>query len=118
MVALGRALRRAIASFPSEQRVLVVATGGMSHQINGARFGIANEEFNAAFLDRLPDALDQLVEIPVAEMMRVGGTEASELILWYAMRAALADDATTVSSFHTFPAITGCGAIVMAEPHG
>lgn len=115
MVRLGQAIADAVASYPSEQRTLVVATGGMSHQINGARFGIANEGFNEAFLAALPGHLDDLLTIPVEEMMRVGGTEASELTLWYAMRAALPDGVTTLASFHTFPSITGCGALVLAS---
>lgn len=115
MVRLGQALRHTIEAYPSEQRVLVVATGGMSHQISGARFGIANSEFNEAFLAALPANFAELVAVPVDEMMRIGGTEASELILWYAMRAALGDGATAVCSFHAFPSITGCGALVMAE---
>ena len=114
LVALGRAIGEAIDSYPTDERVLVVGTGGMSHQINGARFGIANEEFNAAFLRALPEHLDTLLEIPVEEMMRVGGTEASELVLWYAMRAALPESVRALASFHTFPAITGCGALVLS----
>ena len=50
--------------------------------------------------------------------MRVGGTEASELVLWYAMRAALPDRVSTLAEFHTFPAITGCGALVLAVDDG
>jgi hypothetical protein len=118
MVALGRAIAAAVESYPSDQRVLVVGTGGMSHQISGARFGIANSEFNLAFLDALPDHLDVLLATPVEEMMRVGGTEAGELVLWYAMRAALPERVTTLAKFHTFPAITGCGALVLGVGGG
>jgi hypothetical protein len=113
---LGRAIADIVGSFPGDDRVVVVATGGMSHQISGARFGIANEELDRTFLELLPGRLDELVAIPTAELMAVGGTEAAELTLWYAMRAALSDDARTTYAFQTFPAITGCGALVMAEP--
>lgn len=116
LCALGRALAGAIASFPRDDRVVVVATGGMSHQISGARFGIANEELDRTFLELLPDHLDRLAAIPTTELMAMGGTEAAELTLWYAMRAALSDAATSVYAFQTFPAITGCGVLVMAEP--
>jgi aromatic ring-opening dioxygenase catalytic subunit (LigB family) len=114
MISLGRAIATAVESFPADHRVVVVGTGGMSHQISGARFGIANSEFNVAFLDALPDHLDLLLATPVEEMMRVGGTEASELVLWYAMRAALPGRVRTLAKFHAFPAITGCGALVLA----
>lgn len=114
--ALGRAIRASVEAFPGDERVLVIATGGMSHQISGARFGIANEDLDRYFLERLPGHLDDLVSIPVREYMRFGGTEAAELTLWFAMRAALSARAAAVYTFQTFPAITGCGALVMAEP--
>ena len=116
MCSLGRELRRGIDAMPADDRVVVVATGGMSHQIAGARFGMANQTLDRYFLDALPEHLDELVELPREEYVRYGGTEAVELSLWFAMRAALSDDARALHRFHTFPAITGCGALVMAEP--
>jgi len=113
---LGSAVRAGIESFPADERVVVVATGGMSHQISGARFGIANEGLDRWFLEMLPDHLDELMAIPVRDYMRYGGTEAAELTLWFAMRAALSADARAVYRFQTFPALTGCGALMMLEP--
>jgi protocatechuate 4,5-dioxygenase beta chain len=112
---LGGALRRAIESWPGDQRVLVIATGGMSHQISGTRFGIANEAFDQFFLDRLQDHARELIDIPQAEYMRLGGTEAAELSIWFAMRGALSEELRKVYAFRTFPKITGCGVIVFEE---
>ena len=112
---LGAALRRAIEAWPVDQRVLVVATGGMSHQIAGARFGMANEALDQFFLDRLEHQADELIAIPQEEYMRLGGTEAAELSIWFAMRAALSDDIRKVYCFRTFPKITGCGVIAFEE---
>jgi hypothetical protein len=116
LVRLGQALRSGIDSFPRDETVVIVATGGMSHQISGNRFGIANSRLDQYFLRNLPDHMDELKAIPVREYMRVGGTEAAELTLWFSMRAAMSDDAHAAYSFQTFPAITGCGALVMGEP--
>lgn len=113
---LGLALRAAVEAHPSEERVLIVATGGMSHQISGARFGIANADLDRWFLHQLPAHLDDLLKIEVRELQRLGGTEASELALWYAMRAALRPQAEVAYSFSSFPKITGCGVLVMTEP--
>jgi protocatechuate 4,5-dioxygenase beta chain len=112
---LGRALRRAIESWPSDQRVLVVATGGMSHQISGTRFGIANETLDQFFLDGLHHDVEALMAIPQEEYMRLGGTEAAELSIWFSMRAALSEDIRKVYAYRTFPRITGCGVIVFEE---
>jgi len=115
---LGLALRRAIESWPGDQRVLVVATGGMSHQISGARFGMANEGLDQFFLDGLHQDVDTVMAIPQEEYMRLGGTEAAELSIWFAMRAALSDDIRKVYAYRTFPRITGCGVIIFEEPTG
>jgi protocatechuate 4,5-dioxygenase, beta chain len=112
---LGEAIRAAIETYPGNARVAVVATGGMSHQISGARFGMANEEWDRYFLAHLTDDLDKLVAVPQEEIMRIGGTEASELALWFAMRGALSAKARHVYDFYTFPQITGCGVIVLDE---
>ena len=112
---LGAAIRRAVEALPGDERVLVVATGGMSHQIVGERFGMANEDLDNFFLANLQAHPDKLLDISQTEMMRLGGTEAVELSMWFAMRAALSDDLQEVHRFYTFPKITGCGVIAFEE---
>ncbi len=114
---LGRALRTAIEAFPGDQRVVVISTGGMSHQISGARFGIANIDLDRFFLEHLHRDPDRLLRIPQKELMRLGGTEAAELSIWFAMRGALSDRIAQIYTFHTFPQITGCGVAVYEEPN-
>lgn len=113
---LGKALRSAIQSFPEDQRVVVISTGGMSHQISGARFGIANTDLDHFFLEHLHRDPDRLLRIPQQELMRLGGSEAVELSIWFAMRGALSDRIRQIYTFHTFPQITGCGVAVYEEP--
>lgn len=118
LAALGSKLREAISSYGKDQRILVIATGGMSHQISGTRFGIANETFDQYFLTGLKDRWRDLMAIPQEDYMRYGGTESAELGIWFAMRAALSDDITEAYHFQTFPKITGCGVIVFEEKSG
>ena len=113
--AFGKAIRAAVESFPDDHRTLVVATGGMSHQISGARFGIANEALDRYFLSKLRGEVQELVDLPQEELMRLGGTEAAELAIWFAMRGALSDSIEEAYSYYTFPAITGCGVIAFEE---
>lgn len=112
---LGAAIRAAVEALPGDKRVLVVSTGGMSHQIVGTRFGMANEDLDQYFLANLRDNPQKLLAIPQAELMRVGGTEAAELSMWFAMRAALSDTVRETYRFYTFPKITGCGVIAFEE---
>ena len=43
---LGQAVRRAVASWPEDLKVVVVGTGGLSHQLNGMRAGFNNTEWD------------------------------------------------------------------------
>jgi hypothetical protein len=113
---LGTALGRAIAEDGNDARVVVIGTGGMSHQIHGTRFGMTNEGFDRRFLERIEHDLDGLVAIPPATLMQVAGTEAIELSMWFTMRAALPRDARSAYSFYTTPAVTGCGVIALDAP--
>jgi protocatechuate 4,5-dioxygenase beta chain len=113
---LGLALRQAILDDGRDDRVVVVGTGGMSHQIHGTRFGMTNERFDRSFLERIEGRMDELLAIPPETLMQVAGTEAIELTMWFAMRAALAGTARSAGSFYTTPAVTACGVIALDEP--
>lgn len=112
---LGKAIRAALESDGRDDCIAVVSTGGMSHQISGARFGIANETLDEWFLSKIGDDVGTLIDLPQEELMRLGGTEAAELALWFSMRGALSDDISEVYRYYTFPAITGCGVIVFDD---
>ena len=115
LCALGASLRRAIQTDGHDHRVVVLATGGMSHQIHGTRFGLTNEKFDRYFLDAIERRLDELVATPIEHIMQVAGTEAAELSMWYAMRMALSPAARTHYSYYTLPAVTGCGVVALDE---
>lgn len=86
---LGQALRRAIESYPQDLRVVVVGTGGLSHQVHGERAGFNNEEWDMRFLDLLENDPEQLTKLTHADFVRLGGAESVEQIMWLAMRGAM-----------------------------
>ena len=114
--ALGASLQRALLGDGANHDVVVLATGGMSHQIHGTKFGLTNEKWDRYFLNAIEQRQDELLATPVEQIMQVAGTEAAELTMWYAMRTALASAARTHYSFYTLPAVTGCGLIALDEP--
>jgi protocatechuate 4,5-dioxygenase, beta chain len=97
---LGRAIRKAVASFDQDLRVVVLGTGGMSHQIHGQRAGLINRDFDKRFLDGLTADPIALTRIPHIEYMREAGAESVELIMWLVMRGALADDVEELYRFY------------------
>jgi protocatechuate 4,5-dioxygenase beta chain len=116
---LGRALRKAIESWPEDLRVLVLGTGGMSHQISGPRAGLINSEFDRAFLDNLTRDPKKLTQIPHLQYMREAGAEAIELVMWLIMRGALDDQVDEAYRFYTVPASnTAVGHIILENRRG
>jgi protocatechuate 4,5-dioxygenase beta chain len=115
----GRALRKAIRSYPEDLRVLVLGTGGMSHQISGPRAGLINSKFDKAFLDNLSRDPKKLTKITHLEYMREAGAEGIELVMWLIMRGALDDKVDEVYRFYTVPASnTAVGHIILANRSG
>jgi hypothetical protein len=86
---LGQAIRRAVESYEGGERVVVMGTGGMSHQLQAQRAGLINVEFDLAFLDRLVADPELAAAIPHVEYLREAGSEGIELVMWLVMRGAL-----------------------------
>jgi protocatechuate 4,5-dioxygenase beta chain len=114
---LGRAIRKAVASFPADLKVMVWGTGGMSHQLQGPRAGLINKEFDTRFLDRLTTDPEQLAQVPHLEYVREAGSEGIELVMWLIMRGALEAEAREVYRFYHVPASnTAVGHIIFENP--
>jgi len=114
---LGRAIRKAVASFPADLNVMVWGTGGMSHQLQGPRAGLINKEFDKRFLDRLTTDPEQLAQVPHLEYVREAGSEGIELVMWLIMRGALEAKAREVYRFYHVPASnTAVGHIIFENP--
>lgn len=90
---LGRSIRAAIESYPADARILVVGTGGMSHQLQGQRAGHINQEFDNGFLDKLQTDPDALTRLSNADLIDLAGSEGAELVMWLVMRGALGETA-------------------------
>ena len=108
---LGQALARAVATYDGDLKVVVMGTGGMSHQLQGRRFGHMNEAFDQRFLDRLESDPEALAQMSHQELMEQAGAEAVELIMWHVMRGALGRDARRVHRHYYAPMTTGMGLI-------
>ena len=112
---LGQALRAAVESFPKDSKIVVMGTGGMSHQLQGKRFGHMNEKFDQWFLDQLEADPEALARITHQEIMEQAGAEAVELIMWLTMRGAVAPRARRVHRHYYAPMTTGMGLITFEE---
>lgn len=88
---IGQAIRRAVESFDEDLNVQIWGTGGMSHQLQGARAGLINREWDNAWLDKLIDDPAAAAQIPHIDYVREAGSEGIELVMWLIARGAMAD---------------------------
>lgn len=112
---LGEALGRAIRSFPEDIKVAVFGTGGMSHQLAGARAGLINEDFDRMFLERIESDPHALAAISREEYVEQAGSEGIELIMWLVMRGALGDGLTRIHDTYHVPASNTAAALALFE---
>jgi protocatechuate 4,5-dioxygenase beta chain len=111
---LGEAIRRAVEAFDEDLNVQIWGTGGMSHQLHGARAGVINQVFDTAFLDDLTADPERLRRLPHIEYVREAGAEAIELVMWLIMRGALGDGVTELHRHYHVPASnTALGHLVL-----
>ncbi|MBB5393785.1 MULTISPECIES: gallate dioxygenase [unclassified Herbaspirillum] len=112
---LGQAVRRAVESFPADLKVVVVGTGGLSHQIHGERTGFNNVEWDEQFLDMIVDQPHKLAALRHAELVELGGAESAEVIMWLAMRGALNDEIRCVHKNHYLATTTNMAVAIYEQ---
>lgn len=101
---LGKSIRKAIDSFDEDLNVQIWGTGGMSHQLQGPRAGLINQDFDKKFLDDLASNPEELSKVPHIDYIRDAGSEGIELVMWLIMRGALDDDVTEIHRHYHVPA--------------
>ncbi|HEY2677307.1 MAG TPA: gallate dioxygenase [Steroidobacteraceae bacterium] len=109
---LGKALRKAIESYPADLKVAIVGTGGLSHQIHGERCGFNNTEWDMEFLERLEKDPESLTTITIAEYAKRGGFEGSEVIMWLIMRGALSKTVRKLHQTYYLPSMTPIATVI------
>ncbi|MEU0466295.1 class III extradiol dioxygenase subunit beta [Amycolatopsis sp. NPDC006131] len=116
--ALGQALGRAIRSFPGAEKVAVFGTGGMSHQLAGARAGLINSEFDRMYLTAIETEPAKLAALTREDYIRLAGTEGIELIMWLVMRGALSENIRRVHETYHVPASNTAAGMALFEELG
>ena len=101
---LGKAIAKAVEAYDEDVDVQIWGTGGMSHQLQGPRAGLINQDFDRDFLDGLVSDPEALTEIEHATYMREAGSEGIELVMWLIMRGALHADVREIHRHYHVPA--------------
>lgn len=115
-LAFGRAIGDAVRSWSGDARVLVIGSGGLSHELG--QTGKINESFDAYCMERIVAEPEALAGFTSDEIVDRAGAQGLELMTWLAMRGALASDTPTVcaSVYHNPISHTG-GAMMLLADH-
>jgi gallate dioxygenase len=112
---LGQSLRKAIESYPEDLDVVLVATGGLSHQVHGERCGFNNPTWDEQFLDLIERDPERLAAMTHAEFAALGGVEGAEVIMWLVMRGALSPKIRKLHQSYYLPSMTGIATAIYED---
>jgi len=114
---LGQTIGRAIRSYDKAVKVVVIGTGGLSHQLDGTRAGFINKEFDLMCLGALPHQPEVLTEYSILDLVELAGAQGVEFVNWLAMRGALGDPVTEIHrNYHIPISNTATGLMVLECP--
>lgn len=116
-LALGQAVGRALRNWKGGERIVVMGTGGLSHQLEGARAGFMNPDYDRFCLDHLADDPAALTGHTAEQVAELAGTQGIEILNWIAARGALGDapQAMVMRNYH-LPISNTAAATVVLEP--
>jgi protocatechuate 4,5-dioxygenase beta chain len=112
---LGRSIGRAIESYPKDLRVMVVGTGGLSHQLDGTRAGYINKEFDAHCLDKIVEEPEALTGYSIHDLVQLSGSQGVEFLNWMAMRGAMTGRVSELSRNYHIPISNTAAATVVYD---
>lgn len=114
---LGKALGKAIASYPEDKKVVIIGTGGLSHQLQGERAGIIDVDYDLECMEHIISDPDWLARQSHSDIIEKAGTEGIEVIMWLVMRGALPDHVTVKHKHYHAPiSNTGAGVLLLESP--
>ncbi len=115
---LGQAVRRAIESYPEDLKVVIVGTGGLSHQIHGERTGFNDTAWDMEFLALFRDDPEAITRLTHADFVRRGGAESVEQIMWMAMRGAMSEQIHEIHRNYYLATTTAMTVVLYEEGPG
>jgi len=110
---VGEQIARTVAAFPTDERVVLMATGGLSHDPGGPDYFTVHEDFDRWFLQLMEqgDRERVLREMTFEKVLTGGDGGAGELLAWVvAMGAAAANNQPKAETVFYVPSVAmRCG---------
>jgi aromatic ring-opening dioxygenase catalytic subunit (LigB family) len=111
---VGATLRELFASYPGDERIALLATGGLSHEPGGPRYFWVDEQFDLWFLDLLKkgDHAALLRDCTLGRMEAAGSGGTAELLAWIVVLAFTAGPAEVLAYMPAVDWRTGTGMVI------
>ena len=108
---LGEHIAEAVASFPGDERIVVIGSGGISHHVGDERMGEVNPEFDRKVLEIVTRGdKAAMLALTDEEILRDGGNGAMEIRQWACAMGAMAGAKGEVIDYAAVPEwVTGLG---------
>jgi protocatechuate 4,5-dioxygenase beta chain len=113
--ALGQALGRAIESYPDDKKVVILGTGGMSHQLQGERAGYIDVDFDMQCMESVINNPGWLAGLTSTEIIEKAGTEGVEIIMWLVMRGALNPEVRLLHKHYHLPISNTAAGVLLLD---
>jgi len=114
---LGQAIGRALEAYDENAKILILGTGGLSHQLDGTRAGFINKPFDLMCLEKIVDDPEALTRYSVLELVELAGSQGVELLNWIAMRGALTGRVSRVHENYHIPISNTATGLLVLENH-
>ncbi len=115
---LGQAIGRAVEAFEGDQKVVIIGTGGLSHQLEGERAGHINKPFDLKFMESMTSDPTWATQYSDREIVEHVGTQGIELLNWLVARGALPGEVSVAHSNYHIPISNTAAATMLMEHHG
>lgn len=113
---LGQAIHRALASYDADAKVVVIGSGGLSHQLDGERAGFINQQFDLESMNQLVNDPKALTRYTNTQLVELAGTQGVEFLMWIAARGALGECVHEVHRNYYLPISNTATGLLVLEP--
>jgi protocatechuate 4,5-dioxygenase beta chain len=115
---LGQAIGRAVEAYEDDQKVLIIGTGGLSHQLEGERAGHINKPFDLKFMESMTADPTWATQYSDRELVEHTGTQGIELLNWLVARGTMSGEVSVAHSNYHIPISNTAAATMLMEHHG
>jgi len=112
---LGQSVGRAITAYPEDIKVLILGTGGLSHQLDGTRAGFINKEFDRLCMEKLVHEPLALTRFSNRRIIELAGSQGIEILMWIAARSAMTGRVERIHSNYHIPISNTATGVLLLE---